>query len=217
MKIMDELLEVADTLMGPGGCPWDRKQTFYTLQTYFIEETHEVLEAIDNKNTDKIKEELGDLFYAIIFVSKIAEKQGAFTVEDVIETIREKLIRRHPHVFGDVKIENLDDLYVQWEKIKKQEKGNETRKSALDGIPKSLPVLAKAQKMIHKMLKNKNFDLSHRGSENLSSEERYANQFFDLMVEAVKKDIDIESVLRRELMKREKKFREVEEKAGENL
>ena len=115
---MDELIEVAETLMGPEGCFWDKKQTIHSIQAYFLEEAYEVLEAIDSGDQEKIIEELGDLLYVIIFCAKIAEKEKKFLLKDVFLSVKEKLIRRHPHVFGDAKIETIDELSKQWERIK---------------------------------------------------------------------------------------------------
>jgi len=121
-------------LRGPGGCPWDAEQTHGSLKRYLIEETYEVIEAIDTNDSVLLKEELGDLLLQPIFHAAIAEEQGEFSTGDVIESICDKLIRRHPHVFGDQVINNADEQIENWERIKKREKGEE-RKSALTGIP----------------------------------------------------------------------------------
>src|SRR5579872_4545447 len=142
MKQFDALLEVADKLLSPGGCPWDRKQNFYSLQPYVLEEAHEVIEAVDSKDDKKIIEELGDLLYTVIFYGKLAELEGRFSLKEILEVIKEKLIRRHPHIFGDVKVEDADEVLRNWEAIKRQESGHEKRKSAVDGVPPTLPTLA---------------------------------------------------------------------------
>ena len=123
MKQFDELISVAEKLLSPEGCPWDLKQTFTTLQPYVLEEAHEVIEAVDLNDDSKILEELGDLLYVIVFYGKLGEKQGRFSLKDIIDTIKEKLIRRHPHIYGDVKVENegrevvitmeIDDKYKE--------------------------------------------------------------------------------------------------------
>src|ERR1700720_2855460 len=122
MEQFDELLHVAEKLLSPEGCPWDLKQTFQSLQPYVLEEAHEVIEAVDLDDDQKIVEELGDLLYTIIFYGKLAEKTRRFSMEQIVSTVKEKLIRRHPHVFGDVNVENVDEVVSNWEKIKKQEK-----------------------------------------------------------------------------------------------
>ena len=155
MNKFDQLLEIAAILNGPNGCLWDHKQTFTTLQQYLLEETHEVLEAVDSNDDHKIIEELGDLLYTIIFYAKVAQKQGRFTIEEIIDGVKEKLIRRHPHVFGDQKINTEEELEQNWEKIKKEEKGKEIRVHAFDGIPPSMPLLAKAQKVLKIMMKRR--------------------------------------------------------------
>src|SRR5262245_61160019 len=121
MKEFDELLEIADTLLGPNGCPWDKAQTYDTLKPYILEEAHELLEAIDLGDPVKIKEELGDCFYALLFLAKLAEQNEIFNIRDVFQLMLEKLIRRHPHIFGGVKVESSEDVVRNWEEIKKKE------------------------------------------------------------------------------------------------
>src|SRR5579863_10005397 len=144
MDQFDSLLRVAETLLGPGGCPWDQKQTFASLQPYVLEEAHEVIEAIDADDDGKMVEELGDLLYTVIFYGKLAEKTGRFSLVDIVNAIEEKLIRRHPHVFGEVKVEGADEVLKNWEKIKLEEKGDKRPESVLDGIPPTLPLVTRA-------------------------------------------------------------------------
>ncbi len=125
----EELANIMKKLREPGGCPWDRKQTIDTLKKYLIEECYEVLEKIEEKDYEGLKEELGDLLLQIVFQSRIAEEEGRFTLKDVIDGISEKLIFRHPHVFGDVKVETAEEVLVNWEKLKKQEKEKKGEKS----------------------------------------------------------------------------------------
>jgi tetrapyrrole methylase family protein / MazG family protein len=136
-------------LRAPGGCPWDAEQTHESLKRYLLEESYEVLEAIDNGSDELLKEELGDLLLQPVFHAAIAEERGAFTMDDVLSTLADKLIRRHPHVFGDQEIKDSESQIANWEKIKKAEKGEE-RRSALSGIPPHLPALMKAQKISEK-------------------------------------------------------------------
>ena len=146
------LREVMATLRGPGGCPWDQKQTHESLREYTIEEVYELIDAIDAEDDDNIIEELGDILMHVMLHSQIGEDAGYFTIEDVIRSITDKMIFRHPHVFSNTKVDSVDDVNKNWEELKKQEKGDE-RKSVLDGIPKHLPSLAKAFKIQKKAAK----------------------------------------------------------------
>lgn len=122
VKIFTDLLKLADILMGENGCPWDKEQTFSSLKKHIIEEAHELIEGIDNKDIPNIIEEMGDLLYTLIFLAKIAEKDKKFTMEDVCTQEHAKLIRRHPHIFGDEKAEDAEDVKKIWQNVKKQEK-----------------------------------------------------------------------------------------------
>ncbi|HEY3308957.1 MAG TPA: nucleoside triphosphate pyrophosphohydrolase [Desulfuromonadaceae bacterium] len=155
----DELLTIMRRLRGPGGCPWDAEQTHESLKRYLVEETYEVIEAIDNRSPDSLKEELGDLLLQPVFHAVIAEEIGTFNMADVITTLCEKLIRRHPHVFGDLEIKDSQAQVENWENIKKVEKQNE-RRSALSGVPPHLPALLKAQKITEKAARV-GFDWEH--------------------------------------------------------
>ena len=145
----DRLVEIMGRLRGPGGCPWDAEQTHGSLTRYLLEEAYEVIEAIDAGSPEMLKEELGDLLLQPVFHAAIAAEQGEFTVVDVLAAINDKLVRRHPHVFGDSVIESSSAQVENWEKIKKEEKG-EARKSALSGVPPHLPALLRAQKLTEK-------------------------------------------------------------------
>lgn len=146
-KEMESLVEVIKSLRGPGGCPWDREQNHDSIKPCLIEETYETIEAIESGDPDKLKEELGDLLLQIVFHANLAEEAGKFNIDDVITTIREKMIRRHPHLFGEGKADNATAVLKQWEDIKSKEKGNEERKSTLEGIPKGLPSLIRAHRI----------------------------------------------------------------------
>ncbi len=210
MHAFDELLKVAERLNGPEGCPWDRTQTFFSLQPYLLEEVHEVLEAVDVKDDEKTIEELGDLFYTIIFYCKIAQRDKRFTIQQVIESVLAKLIHRHPHVFGDTRADTPEEVMKEWEKRKLAEKAHKDRKSALDGIPESLPPITKAQKIIRKIVhKNPAFFLSAKESP-ASTEDEIANELVAVLCKACQKDIDVESVLRRKTASLEKEFRQWE-------
>src|SRR3954469_18459039 len=134
VSVMDELREK---------CPWDRKQTIETLRPLTIEETYELTDAISDQDWKGIKEELGDLLLHIVFYARIGKEQQKFTLEDVLEGITEKLIRRHPHIYGDITVNNDEDVKKNWEQIKMQE----GKKSVLSGVPKSLPAIVKATRI----------------------------------------------------------------------
>jgi tetrapyrrole methylase family protein/MazG family protein len=139
-------------LRGEGGCPWDREQTHQTLRPYLIEETHEVIEAIDQVSDEKLIEELGDLLLQVVFHAQIGEEEGRFTIQDVTGRIHEKLVRRHPHVFGDVDADTSEKVLKNWEAIKMDERNGKRKEedataSVLDGVPASLPALLKAQRV----------------------------------------------------------------------
>ena len=122
MKIFDEFVETIATLRAPGGCPWDQEQTHESMKKCLIDEAEEVLEAIDAKDDDNLCEELGDVLLQVVMHAQIAAEEGRFTIEDVIRGVNDKMIRRHPHVFGDVKVDSLEDQLKLWEEIKAKEK-----------------------------------------------------------------------------------------------
>ena len=155
----ENLVAIMKRLRGPGGCPWDAEQTHESLIRYLLEETYEVIEAIETKSPELLKEELGDLLLQPLFHAAIAEESGAFTMDDVIHSLCDKLIRRHPHVFGDLEISDSNAQVENWERIKKIEMG-EKRKSALSGVPPQLPALLKAQKITEKAARV-GFDWEH--------------------------------------------------------
>lgn len=142
------LVDVVKALRAPNGSPWDQKQTHESLRRYFIEETYEVVDAIDNKDMDNLREELGDVLLQVVFHSQLAEEAGHFTLQDVIHDVTEKMIRRHPHVFNP---EN-DEKSYSWDELKAKEKKN-SQNSVLDGVSKSLPALVAAYKLQEKAAK----------------------------------------------------------------
>ncbi|HZP27062.1 MAG TPA: nucleoside triphosphate pyrophosphohydrolase [Dehalococcoidia bacterium] len=139
------LRHIIARLRAPDGCPWDREQTHQSLRPYLLEETAEALEALDEGDAAHLAEELGDLLLQILMHSQMAEESGDFTIDDVIASIAAKLVRRHPHVFGDARAETAGQVIEQWEDLKRKERGGEERESALDGVPSTLPALARAQ------------------------------------------------------------------------
>lgn len=146
-----KLVETVAVLRGPDGCPWDKEQTHDSLKQYMIEETYEAIGAIESGDPEKLKDELGDFILQALLHAQIADEAGQFDIADVCQTIREKLLRRHPHVFADVEISGVSDVLHNWEQIKRAEYDH--RKSALDGVPKSLPALMRAHKLSKKAAK----------------------------------------------------------------
>ena len=143
-KSFEDLVELSKFLRSPEGCPWDREQTLNTLRTFILEEAHEVIQAIEMNDIEELKEELGDLLYQILFTSQICNEEGKFTVEGVLNQLYYKLIRRHPHVFGEEKAKDAEEAVKRWHGEKLKEK---TRKRNLLQIPRSLPALLRAQRV----------------------------------------------------------------------
>ena len=152
MKEFYKLVKIMKDLRAPNGCPWDREQTIESLKPYLLEETYETLEAMD-VGGDELMGELGDLLLNIIFQAQIKEEEGEFDIDDVAKKVSEKLIRRHPHIFSDVKVDGTEDVLRNWDAIKSKEKEHKDRVSVLDGIPKVFPPLAKAYKLQNKAAK----------------------------------------------------------------
>lgn len=146
----DGLVEIMNRLRDPGGCPWDREQTLETLASFLIEEAYEVVEAVQSGEGDKLAEELGDLLLQIIFMARIGREHGWFDIEDVCSGISEKMVRRHPHVFGDRSVDDSQEVLRNWEDIKQAERAGADEDSALDGVPEALPALLKAHRMTEK-------------------------------------------------------------------
>jgi len=143
---IDTLLGVIARLRGPGGCPWDREQTLDSLRPYLLEECYELLEALDSGDPARHLDELGDVLLQVVLQARIREEQGAFAFEDVARVLSEKMVRRHPHVFGDVQVTGTQDVLRNWDAIKATEK-EQPEASALDGLPPALPALQKAQRL----------------------------------------------------------------------
>ena len=146
-KEIDRLIEIINKLRRPGGCPWDREQTHKSLLNCLLDETYEFFDAVEENDADMMKEELGDILLQVVFHADLGQETGAFDMEDVARGICEKLIKRHPHVFGDVKVSSSKEVLSNWEHIKKGEKGKEKRKYLVDGIPDKLPALFRAEKI----------------------------------------------------------------------
>ncbi|MDP7559662.1 MAG: nucleoside triphosphate pyrophosphohydrolase [Planctomycetota bacterium] len=147
MSKFEQVVEIMSRLRAPGGCPWDREQTHESLKSYMIEEAYELLEAIDEQNDRDIRDELGDVLLQVVFHAQLAAEENRFDIEDVAGAISEKLIRRHPHIFGDTRAEDANRVLQNWEAIKSQEnKDKGDRDSVLGGIPRALPALQRARR-----------------------------------------------------------------------
>lgn len=229
-----KLVELVAHLRGDHGCPWDRKQTRETLKPMLIEEAYEVLDALDATDPKELKEELGDLLFQVVFHAQIAHERGEFDLGDVIDRLHEKMIRRHPHVFGSADLRTAEDVLKNWEDIKANEKGvassslPQSEKSLLDGIPSKLPALHEAHQMTAKAARV-GFDWPDLGSilqklqeeteeltaaERAHDAERVAQEVGDLLFVVVNiarfLDIDPETALRRCNRKFNRRFRYLE-------
>lgn len=208
-RTLDEfqsLVSAIRYLLGPSGCPWDRQQTLQAMRSDLIEEAYEVVEAIDIGDSHNIEEELGDLFFNVVFLCELAEKEKKVTMDDVLRHVTDKLIRRHPHVFGEGNLSNAEEALKQWEQIKKSEKGKEGRKSALDGIPKQMPTLARACKVLKKMEKA-GFKPAYSQEADFANEEQLGAHLAWLVTEAQRKGFNAEHALRSFITDAEGKFR----------
>ena len=150
----NSLRELVEVLRSEGGCPWDREQTHASIRADIIEETYEVIEAIDNSNPTLLREELGDVMFQVIFHSRIEEEEGRFTVGEVVHDICDKMIVRHPHVFGTVEVSGTGEVLDNWDKIKKEEKSRKTARQSMEAVPKQLPTLMRVQKIAKKARKD---------------------------------------------------------------
>jgi len=148
-RSFEELVQLMRTLRGPEGCPWDRKQTLPSLKPFVIEESYEVVDAIDREDRVALVEELGDFLLQAVFIAELAREEGTFDIYDAITAIHDKLVRRHPHVFGDVEANDAEQVLVNWEKQKNEERKAEN-KSVLAGVPQSLPALLRSSRLTEK-------------------------------------------------------------------
>jgi MazG family protein len=207
---IDELLRIMAKLRSPQGCPWDREQDHLSLRFHAVEEVYELMDAIENADDHEMVEELGDLLLQVVFHCQLARERGAFDFETVTRHIADKLIRRHPHVFGTVKVKNVDEVWANWEKIKAAEKHGtkHARASALDGIPKHLPALLRAEKLLKKARKAKL--LEEAASANRLGKQALARRLFDLTQQALEQGWSAEELLRQETGRRERAWRKRE-------
>ncbi len=207
---IEELIEIMAKLRSPEGCPWDREQDHMSLRFHAVEEVYELMDAIEAGDDSEMVEELGDLLLQVVFHCQLAQERGAFDFDRVAKTISEKLIRRHPHVFGDSNAKTVDEVWAQWDKIKKAEKAGtkQERPSVFDGIPKQLPALMYAEKLAKKARKAKIFD----GTEKVvkPTREQVAQQLFALAAAAQEQGSSAEELLRAEVKKRERVWRKRE-------
>ena len=207
---INELLKVMAKLRSPQGCPWDREQNHRTLRRHAIEEVYELIDAIEAGDDHEMAEELGDLLLQVVFHCQLANERGAFDFEKVARHLVDKLIRRHPHVFGTTKVTDVDEVWANWEKIKHAEKQGtrHERPSALDGIPKHLPALMRAEKLLKKARKAKL--LADGKARAKSSKATLAKQLFDLTQAAQRQGWSAEELLTAEIHKRERQWRRAE-------
>ncbi len=222
-----KLVEIMEKLRSENGCPWDRVQTHDSLKRYLLEETYELIEAIENKDYKGIKEELGDLLLQIIFHSKIAKDEGRFNIEDVIETISKKMISRHPHVFGDADFKTPEEVLFQWDDRKKEE--GKLSKSILEGIPLSMPALLRAYKIQSRVAKvgfdwpsingvlekleeeMRELKEAIKSGQSEKIEEELGDVLFSIVNIARFLKVDPEAALRKTNRKFEKRFKKIEE------
>lgn len=224
-----ELVAVMAQLRGEGGCPWDREQTHASLKPYLVEEVYEALEAIDGGDDAELRRELGDVLLQVVFHAQIASEEGRFSIEEVCRAIVDKLIRRHPHVFGQTQVDGAEEVLANWERIKQAEREEEDKPdSALEGVPRQLPALLRAQRIQHKAARvgfdwqdlagplakvEEEFGELRRASQQGARQE-LEGEFGDLLFALVNTsrflEIDAEDALRRAVDKFERRFRAVE-------
>lgn len=207
---INDLLRVMAKLRSPKGCPWDREQDHLTLRRHAIEEVYELIDAIEARDDHEMAEELGDLLLQVVFHCQLARERGAFDFEQVTRHLVDKLIRRHPHVFGTTKVKDVDEVWANWEKIKQAEKKGtrHERPSALDGIPQHLPALLRAEKLVKKARKAKLWvelkPILPRTKNQL------AGELFALAAVAQARGWTAEELLSSEVKRRERSWRRIE-------
>ncbi len=215
---IEDLLRVMARLRSPTGCPWDREQTHKTICRHTVEEVYELIDAIEAKDDHEMAEELGDLLLQVVFHCQMAKERGAFDFEKVCRLIVEKLVRRHPHVFGKTRVKNVDEVWTNWEKIKRAEKHGtkHARHSALDGIPKHLPALLRAEKLVKKARKAK-IPLAGKNSKRRLTKTALAGEMFDLAKLAQACGWSAEELLCAEIKKQERQLRRREHQSPEGI
>lgn len=210
---IDDLLRVMARLRSPTGCPWDREQNHKSIRFHAIEEVYEMIDAIEAEDDHELEEELGDLLLQVVFHCQLARERGAFDFEKVARRIVDKLIHRHPHVFGDSKVETVEAVWAQWEQLKRAEKKGThlERPSALDGIPRHLPALLRTEKLIKKARKA-GLLTSESGPvvRVKSGKAALARELFALVERTQQSGWSAEELLRAEAMKNERRWRRQE-------
>ncbi len=212
-KAIDELLAVMARLRAPDGCPWDREQDHQSIRLNAIEEVYELVDAIEADDDAEMVEELGDVLLQVVFHAQMAKERGAFDFEAVARGIVDKLVRRHPHVFGEVDVKDVDGVWRQWEKIKQTEKAGTDRErtSAFDGIPRHLPALMRAHEVSKKARKHELMPKGRKGA----GKAALGKELFALAKRAQANGWQAEELLRAETAKQEKALRKLERKKGE--
>jgi len=206
---LDQLIAVLEHLRAPGGCAWDREQTHASLVRYLVEETHELIDAIESGGDEELIEELGDVLYQVVFHSDIAAEEGRFTLEDVARHMREKMVGRHPHVFGDAVADTAEAVTARWDDLKKAEKPG--RESILDGVPKGMPALALADKLIGKAQK---IGVVVDPARTPDREDSLGDELLAIVASARSQGLDPERALRGAIRRLEERIRDAEALAG---
>ena len=210
---INDLIEVMERLRAPDGCPWDREQDHKSIRFHAVEEVYELIDAIEMDDDDEMLEECGDLLLQVVFHCQLAKERNAFDFEKAARSITDKLIRRHPHVFGDSDADNVDAVWAQWEKIKREEKKGtqHERPSVLDGIPRHLPALQRAEKLVKKARKNglSKIPLA-KPIKQRYTKASLSKELFALAEYAQNKGWQPEALLREETKKQEKALRKKE-------
>ncbi len=208
---INALLDVMARLRSPDGCPWDREQDHRSLRFHAVEEVYELIDAIEAGDDHEMLEELGDLLLQVVFHSQLAAERGAFDFEQVARSITDKLLRRHPHVFGKVKVKNVAEVWANWEQIKRAEKAGTHRErvSALDGIPKHLPALLRSEKLVKKARKQ---GLMAKKSTVKLTKQAVGRLLFEVTAYAQSKGWSAEGLLRDQYRRSEKELRRQERK-----
>jgi uncharacterized protein YabN with tetrapyrrole methylase and pyrophosphatase domain len=204
-----QLVAVMAALRAPDGCPWDREQDHRSLRSHAVEEVYELIDAIEAGDDVEMAEELGDLLLQVVFHAQLASERGAFDFDGVCQRLVDKLVRRHPHVFGSVTVDGIDQVWANWESIKKAEKAGSRheRKSALDGVPRHLPALMRAQKLLKKAAKA---GLEPTAKARPAGRRETADALFDLAARCQEAGWSAEELLRAELARREAAWRREE-------
>ncbi len=210
-KAINDLLKVMARLRSPKGCPWDREQDHRSLRWHAVEEVYELMDAIEAGDDHEMAEELGDLLLQVVFHCQLAKERGAFDFETVTRHIVDKLIRRHPHVFGNSKAKTVDAVWAQWEQIKRAEKQGtrHERASALDGIPKHLPALMRAEKLVKKARKAGLLE-AKPAAKAKPSQPAVGQKLFELAQYAQQRGWSAEELLQAETRKHERAWRKRE-------